>query len=332
MTMPEALRCLPWHSEVWAGLEARLKAGRLPHAVLFGGPPGIGKMRLALRLAAAILCGGAATARPCGRCDACRWVAQEEHPDLILCQPETGKAVIRIDAVRGLIDELALAAHRGLAKVALLAPAEAMNVHAANSLLKTLEEPPPGTHLILVSHQPGRLPATVRSRCQRLPLSPPPRETARRWLHEQGVPESATEALLARAGGAPLRALSWSGEGAREAWQALWTALEQVARQPAEAMAVAEAWAQAEDLEDRLQWWGQGLCLLRRRQVGDEAAPLPPVLARMTALDPLRLHRFAQRLEALRGQLTTALNLSLQLADVLLQWHRLVRSTERRSA
>jgi len=144
-----------------------------------------------------------------------------QHPDLQLVEPfaieDDGNVkaldAIPVDRIRALIDWALLTGHRGRAKVAVIVPAETLNAAAANALLKTLEEPPPETFLLLVSHQPGRLPATLRSRCRRMTVPLPDPELAAQWLAGQGIADPKT--LLAQAGGAPLLALAL----ADPAWQ-----------------------------------------------------------------------------------------------------------------
>lgn len=217
---------LPW----LAGIERELVASgaRFPQALLIEGPEGIGKRTLAMRVARARLCesplrdGGA-----CGNCASCDYVAAGQHPDLRVVEPvaydEEGVAtpqdLIRIEAIRDLTQWSQVTSHRRGAKVAVIAPAEAMHFAAANALLKTLEEPPAGTSLLLVSHQPGRLPATIRSRCLRRVVPLPPVDLAREWLATQGIahPESA----LAQAGGAPFLARHFA-DPARQAERAEW--------------------------------------------------------------------------------------------------------------
>ncbi|HNF64555.1 MAG TPA: DNA polymerase III subunit delta', partial [Plasticicumulans sp.] len=165
----------PWLRGIWAQLAPALAAGRLPHALLLAGPEGLGKMAFAQALGEALLC---ESQRPdhhaCGHCRACRLLAAGSHPDLHVVVPaEEGKA-IRVDAIRELIGFAALTPQFGGRRVLRLAPAELLNVNAANALLKTLEEPAPGSHLILVSARPARLLPTVRSRCQTIRFAPPP--------------------------------------------------------------------------------------------------------------------------------------------------------------
>ena len=194
-----------------------------PHALMLDGPRGIGKRALALNLARGLLCETpAADGTACGNCASCHYVAAGQHPDLQLIEPfvvdEDGEVEVQdpilIDRIRALIDWVQLTSHRGRAKVAVIVPAESMNPAAANALLKTLEEPPPSTYLILVAHQPGRVPATLRSRCRRMPAPRPEAAAAEAWLVQQGVAKPG--AVLAQAGGSPLTALAMAAPD----WQA----------------------------------------------------------------------------------------------------------------
>lgn len=207
--------------------------GRLPHALLFHGRPGIGKLHLAQVLAQSLLCENRLTkGLACGACPACTWFASGNHPDFRLVQPEalaptqdeadTGENVeetrkkaskqIKIEQIRALSDFLNVGSHRNGHRIVLIYPAESMNPGAANALLKSLEEPSAGVVFLLVAHQPSRLLATVRSRCHALALSLPPRELSVRWLQEQG--SKATSATLAFAGDAPLEAAALPEEEA----------------------------------------------------------------------------------------------------------------------
>ncbi len=196
----------PWQEGLWRKVqEAR---DRLPHALLLAGPRGVGKEAFARCLLKGLLCPNAREGFPCGACPSCRQVEAGSHPDALVLSPEGPGRPITIDQVRGLKAFAGLGSE-GL-RCALIHPAEAMHLPAANSLLKTLEEPPPGTLLLLVSHRPGRLLPTVRSRCQRLPFFLPPREVALAWLSGR-MADAAY--WLELAGGAPLRALALAEEG-----------------------------------------------------------------------------------------------------------------------
>jgi DNA polymerase-3 subunit delta' len=203
---------LPWHRELaTAMLQQR---SRWPQALLIAGRRGLGKRALALHFACALLCEAPCPdGDACGVCPSCLYVAVGAHPDLRLIEPllldEEGNVIvvdaITVDRIRELTAFTQLSTHRHRAKVAVIAPAEAMNPAAANALLKTLEEPPADTYLMLVSHQSARLPATIISRCQRLPVPEPDAASAVAWLRTQGVADA--DQVLAQAGGAPLLAL-----------------------------------------------------------------------------------------------------------------------------
>jgi len=217
---------LPWQRD--AAREALRRRDRWPHALLIAGREGIGKRSFALELARSLLCETPdAEGFACGACASCRYAVAGQHPDLRIVEPievdddnvATPSLWINVAHIRALIDWAGLTSHRRVAKVAVIVPAERMNPAAANALLKTLEEPPSGTFIILVAHQPGRLPPTIRSRCQWLAAPGPDAAAAKAWLAQQGVAE--VERLLAQSGGAPLAALRVADAGyqaERGAW------------------------------------------------------------------------------------------------------------------
>jgi DNA polymerase-3 subunit delta' len=218
----------PWQQHAWQQLR-QLRA-RLPHAILFHGPNGIGKAAFAERFAQSLLCEApAADGQPCGQCPSCGWFEQYGHPDYRRVRPEmledeptadaetgddasegkkAGKAPskeIKIDQIRALSDFMNVSTHRQGMRVIVLYPVEALNAIAANALLKTLEEPPPNTAFLLVSHSLDRLLPTILSRCRQFALTTPSREQALAWLKAQQVADA--EVWLAEQGGSPLAAL-----------------------------------------------------------------------------------------------------------------------------
>ena len=195
---------LEWLQGQMRRLRGAWEAGRFPHAVLIHEAPGAGGEWLALWAAQLVLC-TQPTQAPCGQCPACRHVARRQHPDLALLGPLEEATQIRIEQVRELSADLALTAHQGGYKVGILSPADSLNRFAANALLKTLEEPPPRTLLVLVATQPSRLPATLLSRCQRVRVQAPTREQALEWLRASRG-EADWEAVLAVLGEAPVLA------------------------------------------------------------------------------------------------------------------------------
>lgn len=219
----------PWQASAWDAL--RRHRAQLPHALLLRGREGLGAEALGRTFAHSLLCEAQAEdGFPCGRCPACNWLAQGNHPDFRLLQPESFAAEpaaaegdetptparkekksdqIRIDQVRELQDFLGIGTHRAGLRVILVQPAEAMNPNTQNALLKSLEEPPPGTLFVLVTASAERLLPTVRSRCVVLDLPAADPRAALAWLEEQGASDPA--GLLAAAGGAPLAALALAG-------------------------------------------------------------------------------------------------------------------------
>lgn len=173
-------RLCPWLGEPLQLLESALAEARLGHAWLIAGSPGVGKLNLALVFADRLLRGTTGGPLPpaLDSGDAVeamrvRHPAGDHHPDLHWLYPEDDKKSISVDQIRATIEALALKGFKGGAKVVVLDPAEAMTGAAANALLKCLEEASSGTYLLLVSHQPGRLPSTIRSRCQTLAVRGP---------------------------------------------------------------------------------------------------------------------------------------------------------------
>lgn len=188
----------PWQAGLWQQLARR---ERHAHAYLLHGPAGIGKRDLAERLGALLLCGAVRDDAACGACKSCLLLRAGSHPDFFELQPEEADKPIRVDQVRELVDFVVQTAQLGGRKLVLLEPAEAMNLNAANALLKVLEEPPADVVFLLVSDALQKLLPTLRSRCRIFPLTAPSQAQALAWLNAHGEADAAVE--LAHAGGAP---------------------------------------------------------------------------------------------------------------------------------
>jgi len=222
-----------------------------------------------------------------------------------------------------------LTSHRQRAKVAVIAPAERMNAAAANALLKTLEEPPPGTYLILVSDEPQRMPATLRSRCRKLAAPLPDSAEARAWLTAQGV--ARPDVALAQAAGAPLRALAIADPAVQEERRAWLTALSAPERLSAPGLA-ARIDAGGKDerrarLAHALEWliaWTADLARIvagdTARQNPDAAAPLGRLATRVA---PLALFRYHRSLLQQRAMLSHPLQPRLVAEAMLLDYRAL---------
>lgn len=265
----------PWLAPAWQRFCTALAEDRLGHGVLLAGEPGLGKRELAGRMVARLLCERAtALAAACGACRGCTWRAAGSHPDLHVLVPEEDGKAIKVAQVRALIGRLQLTGQASATRVALVDPADAMNAAAQNALLKTLEEPPAGVVIVLVSDAPGRLLATVRSRCQALTVTRPSPDQVQAWLAAQGV--AAPALALALAGGHPGAALAYAApERARQA-QAVAEDLQRLASGRSQPLAVAQRWsaAPAQQVDDAIAWLR--LWAWQARGVGSAAAPAPP--------------------------------------------------------
>lgn len=233
-------QALPWHEKQWQRVEAMRVSGRMPHALMLRGARGLGKADFASRLAFVMLCEG--KEKPCGACRGCRLMSSGNHPDFLAVIPEEGKQAIGIDQIRALIDHIWLTTQYGGYKVVVLNPAEVMTRGAANTLLKTLEEPPGIAVFILVSHQSGRLPATIRSRCQILDFPLPAASQALPWLASRLPGKTPAETLLRLADGAPFAAVEIAEAGGAEARSALFDDLASLVAERADPVAVAYGW------------------------------------------------------------------------------------------
>jgi DNA polymerase-3 subunit delta' len=320
---------LPWHDQTWRGVSDRLRAATLPHALLLTGPAGLGKRSFAQYLAQAALCEqGAATGEPCGRCRACILYAAHNHPDLRVAAPlEPGKA-ISVDQIREAGAFLTQTAHYGGYKVLIIDHADQMNVNAANGLLKTLEEPPARSLILLVSARPGRLPATVVSRCQRLKFTMPTHQRARQWLTGRLDPAQDPDLLLALADGAPLRAAALPEEGSLATRLEVLQGLEALSRGDEDVCAVAERLTR-QGLRPALHWMYSGIADMIRLHAGGAEADavnrdLAPRLSSLTHnASPPGLHRFLQELHRALSLAERPLNPQLLMEELLMSWQAL---------
>lgn len=222
----------PWLSGHWSFFMQRLEADKLAHALMIEGPSGVGKKDLALAMIARLLC-RENESLACGKCRSCQLLSGAAHPDYFDLQPQEDSNVIKVDQVRNLIAKLDLTTSISERKVAYINPAEAMNAAAANALLKSLEEPAGNTVLILVSDNPGRLPVTIRSRCQSISINQPEARLVHDWLERTSgaTPEQVHGAFQA-AGGSPLRAAQYLSSPEQDAYEQVRNGLAKLLERP----------------------------------------------------------------------------------------------------
>jgi DNA polymerase III subunit delta' len=221
-----------------------VRRGRLGHAYLFTGPSGVGKRLFAEELAKALLC--EAPNRPrleaCDRCPACVQVAAGTHPDYFVASRPEESLELPIEVVRDLCHSLGLKPARGRGKVAIVDDADDLNDAAANCFLKTLEEPPPRSVLLLIGTSAERQLPTIVSRCQVIRFAPLSEELVREILREQGVEDTSTIERLARlSGGSPGQALALSDS---ELWEFRRKLVQAIAQTPLDSVGLGKAWTQ----------------------------------------------------------------------------------------
>jgi DNA polymerase-3 subunit delta' len=234
-----------WLSTEMAALSAAFAARRLSHGILVHEAPGAGGDWLARWIAQLVLC-ESESEPPCGVCMGCTRVATGQHPDLLWVRPVDDSRQIRIEQVRELAADLALTSHQGRYKVGVLTPADSMNRSSANALLKTLEEPPPQTLLILVATQPSRLLPTILSRCQRVRLMPPTRAEAVEWLNATAGAKADWNVVLDALGEAPMLAAESDPQVVVEVAAEVRKTLDAALAGTIDAVATAERWVRTE--------------------------------------------------------------------------------------
>ncbi|PNS08259.1 DNA polymerase III subunit delta' [Solilutibacter silvestris] len=303
----------PWQQAAYTRATVSLDEGRLGHALLVCGPTRIGKRALVDHLAKRVLClTPDADGEPCGRCRSCTLFPTGAHPDLRIVKLEMNKEGTRlrseivIDQARDVGAWLSLTSQLGGAQVVIVDPADAMNTAAANALLKTLEEPLPNRYLWLVCAQPNRLPATIRSRCQRLELTLPNHADALQWLLEQGQPRADAEAALAAAQGDPGQALLWLTTGGMALRKQVDADLRAIASGNSGAMEIAQRWAADGDAAQRLRF-AADLAL-------EQATRLT------AATETRRLAKWFDQANRVRDLLRTTVRADLAIAGLLLEW------------
>lgn len=257
----------PWLFDHYGRLVHAHEQGHLGHAWLLAGPRGIGKANLACALAACLLRSrtdepAQLDAEGASRLMRTRHEEQDHHPDLHYLAPLPDKRTISVEQVRDLIAALELTSHEGSAKALVVEPAESLTLAASNALLKTLEEPTQSTYFLLVSHQPGLLPATVRSRCQVVSVAVPPAAEALNWLRASGeaASDGSIEAALSLTGGAPLRVLELLEADKLNINSELEDIFKQISKNAVDPQLVAEQWLKSDPeiflswLSTRLEW------------------------------------------------------------------------------
>jgi DNA polymerase-3 subunit delta' len=303
---------ITWHERFTKSWADRVSHGRVPHAVLLSGPTGVGKRAAAAWIAAerlGIETGFALPQFP---------VERPVHADLNWISPEEGKQGILIGQIRTLVAELQLTSYEGRGKVAVIDPANSMNRNAANSLLKTLEEPPGRTLLILIADRTGRLPATVFSRCQRIEFAPPAESVGMAWL-DRFQPGGRWGAALRIAGNAPLGAIRVAEY--LEVSEAMSREMSAIGSRQASPLEIASRWSEME-AEFVLDWLARQLrqAILALAGGGDRAPGLSIDESVLKRMDRRNMFCYLDRINRLRSRPKGSYRLQYVLEELLIDW------------
>lgn len=327
---------LPWHRQHWEHLRSYIAQQRIPQALLITGNKGLGKQQLANRFAEALLCAAPQNdSTACGHCTSCVLINAETHPDFIQLQPEEPGKGITIGQVRSLITRLTLKPQFESHRVVIINPADKMNNAATNAFLKCLEEPTERTLLILISEKPARLPATIISRCQKLPVAAPDKESVIDWLAKTLQCNAETHKTLrnnvALAQGAPLLALDYANDETltlrNECFNA-WVALAKRLKSP---VVIAEDWQKlpASPLMFWMTSWVIDLikCFYHPTVANLYNPDLNKQLQEMSQQLELKgLYKLYDLLLISRQRLDTQINKQLLFEEILIHWYELNRS------
>lgn len=318
----------PWHEALWSALSRQFD--QLPHALLLQGRPGLGKHEFAVQLAQALLCEQPRESKACGECHTCHLFRAGTHPDLSGVGLADDARTITVDQIRALGDFLSLRPHTAMRKVVIISPAEAMNLNAANSLLKLLEEPPSGCMLLLVTSHPARLPATIRSRCAHLLFRQPAAAVGLAWLKARPDSRENPALLLDFAGGSPLLAESLGRENFLQVRAQLLQDLAALAQSQEHPVACATRWKGMGTA--RVLGWLYGFAsdLAKLGQGGPESALMNKEavsfeIAKRNKYKISELYAFVDAILEKYRQLNSPLDELLILEDVLIRWVRLSR-------
>jgi len=335
--MTNNLTIFPWMQQQWQYVMQRFVTGQMPHALLLSGPPGLGKLQFALRMARYLLCHEAKNLlssgediQTCGHCQGCRLLAAGTHPDFKLVTPEEEGKQISIDRIRDVSRFLTLKSQCGDLQIVIIAPAEAMNNYAANSLLKSLEEPTPQSLLVLVASQPSRLLPTIRSRCQNIAFGRPEYGQALDWLQTQSGVQGDAARLLALADGAPLLSLEYVKGDTLQIYQRLLNSLEKIAKKQVDPVSEVKVWELA-GLAHSLKWlyfWVSNLIRLKlagaQVDIAHNNTWQDDNLAYLVErLNSQQLYGFLDKIVRCFRFVNTSANVQLVLEDLLISWHQM---------
>jgi len=314
----------PWERAGFENALAALSEGRLAQALLSVGPVHMGKGEVAEVLAQRLLCSAPGSDNlACGRCRSCQLFAARTHGDIqrVSFEPNDKgdklRSEITVDQVRRLGQWFSLTPALGGAQVAVIDPADAMNAAAANALLKTLEEPSSNRFLLIVTSKPGRLPATIRSRCQRLEFRVPGRDDAAAWLRTRGFADADIELALDAARGQPGIAAAWLANGSLPLRREVLGDLNAIAAGKKSPIDLAQRWLGDDQGELRLRFAADLALDAAASRVGARVADRAGLTV---PADFTKLSAWFDAVNRTREQLRAPIRNDLVLAGLLREW------------
>ena len=322
----------PWQQAIFDSAAQAHEQGRLGHALLLVGPPHMGKHEVAEALAKRLLCVSPGPDRfACGSCRSCQLfpaqtiglVTTQAHGDLqrVSLEPNDKgdklRTEISVEQIRKLSQWFSLTPQLGGAQVAIIEPADLMNASSGNALLKTLEEPAQNRYLLIVTSRPGRLPATIRSRCQRLEFRIPSSADSLGWLRAKGFSDSDSALALRAARGNPGLAADWLGNGGLQLRLEVMKKLNAIGAGQAGPIEVAQQWLSDESGELRLRFAAE---LAVEAMAGGLGAESDGVAGLKAPADLSRMADWYDALNRTREQLRAPLRNDLVLAGLLHEW------------
>jgi DNA polymerase-3 subunit delta' len=331
--MPEVtITTYPWHKSSWDKFVTAKLKNHLPHALLISGTDGTGKLDFAKRIATALLCTSPVNHEACHNCKSCKTYQAGANPDFMGIELLEGKQQIAVDQIRQLSDFITYTRSFNAYRVILLNPVERMNANAANSLLKSLEEPASNTVIILVASNLSRIIPTIKSRCQILTLPTPSKASAITWL-KQRKSTTNPEELLKMANGQPLTAMTISDEDIQSRGE-LAKDLYSICIQEKSVTDVAKRWEKF-DQSNLLNWqitWVENF--IKNNVSKSKAEPadkdeLAIILAKLDDnLSSVEQWNLYQQLISQKKYIHTSVNPLLFIENMLLLWLQASRSSK----
>ena len=327
----------PWQQAIWRHLTAYIEQQRIPQALLLVGAAGLEKRHLAEIYAGALLClSPPAAGAACGACGACKLYQAQTHADYMVIAPDEAGKAIGVDKIRQLTAKLALKPQYEGYRLVLIQPADSLNTAAANAFLKCLEEPTERTCFILLTDQAAKLPATIRSRCQKISFPTADRQVALDWLAGQGVAEHG-EQLLSLAQGAPLLAKAYAEHGFLQQRHAYFQDWLNIAAGKSNLLLVAEKWQKQEivSLTVLLTWLTSWVVDIVKLQCQSDAPAISnpdfkkPLQGLAERLELTGLFIYYDKVLRSRSLLTTPANKLLLLETLLIDWSQLNSDLEK---